>query len=65
LGWLKLRTYGRVLRLNSFCALLFAFFLGWVQFRRIARDNIKRGRELFRAGVGGVSSLFIEVKTFT
>ena len=28
LGWLKLRTYGRTLSFNSFCAILLAFLLG-------------------------------------
>lgn len=51
-----------MLRLNSFCAILFSFLLGWVQGRSIIVDNIKGGRDLFRRGTGGVSALSLEVK---
>ena len=62
--WLKIRTYGSVFSFNSFCAILFSFLRGWIQFRVILNNNVIRGRELARR-TGGVGSTPAEVKRTT
>lgn len=61
LSWLKIRTYGSVLSFNSFCAILFSLFIGWVQLRVIVVGNTKTGGDLLRRRQG-VVPLLKEIK---
>lgn len=54
LGWLKLRTLGRILALIGFCGAVFRFILGTVQFRAVLR----RERGAVETLLGGRRRIF-------